>query len=342
VYGNPALHTLDASMNWMSSPDDVYNLSPGVTTLFIFSPQKFSGENVTAKFADPALLAAVRESMGKEPDGPIGSEDCAQTLSLNLQNKGIRNTAGLEYFTGLKTLNLSGNLLDQLSLAANTALTQLDVSNNHLQTLNLAPNRQLQSVNVSRNFMENQSALRFSSPAPSSVTFNPQNPYVVTPPTCTTGGYGTWTCDHNPPHTLQVNAVRALGHDYRRIVVQPTLASEGYTQCTCSRCGDSYTENITPRISFSYNNALSLTYHDNTTLFSDIDRRAPELTWKSSNEKALKIDNNGLISYNRMARGTTVITGSANGVDYVTVNVTVSIAWWQWIIIVLLLGFIWY
>jgi hypothetical protein len=342
VYNNTALHTLDATLNWMSSPDDVYNLNPGVTTIFLFSPQKFSGENVTAKFADPAFLAALREALGKEPDGPIGSEDCAQRQTLDLQNRGIKNTAGIEYFTGLKTLNLSGNELSQLSLAQNTQITQLNVSGNHLQTLNLAPNRQLQSVNVSRNFMENQSALRFSSPAPQNVTFNPQHSYVEIPPTCTTGGYGTWTCDHNPPHTLQVNQVRALGHDYRRIVVQPTLASEGYTQCTCSRCGDSYTEDMKPRVTFNYNNTLTLQYHGNTTLFSDADRLAPELTWKSSNEKVLKINDNGLITFPRLARGTTTITGSAGGADYIKVDVTVKIAWWQWLIIVLLFGWIWY
>jgi len=342
VQNNSALHTLDATMNWMSSPDDVYNLRPGLTSVFLFNPQKFSGENVTAKFADPAMLAAVRAALGKEPDGPIGSTDCAQTQTLNLQNKGITNTTGLEYFTGLKTLNLSGNGLEQLSLTANAALTSLDVSNNHLQALNLAPNRQLQNVNVSRNFMESQSVLRFSNPAPQSVTFAPQNNYTVLQPTCTAGGYGTWTCGHNPAHTLQVDAVRALGHDHKAKIVQPTLASEGYTEYTCSRCGDSYVQDKKDRITFNYNNTLKLQYHGNTTLFSDADRLAPELTWRSSNEKVLKIDDNGLIKFPRMARGTTTITGSANGLDYVTVNVTVNIAWWQWIIIVLLFGWIWY
>jgi Leucine-rich repeat (LRR) protein len=340
VAANAALLTIDATMNWMSSPDDVYNLRPA--TLLLFNPQKFSGENVTAKFADQNLLAAVRAALGKEPDGPIGSEDCAQTDALNLQNKGIKNTAGIEYFTGLKSLNLSGNELETLSLAQNAALTQLDVSNNHLQSLNLAPNRQLQSVNVTKNFMEDQSALRFSNPAPQNVTFTPQNDYVETPATCTTGGYGTWTCSHSPAHTLVVNPTRALGHDYKKTIVKPTLASEGYTINTCSRCGDSYMTDQKGRVAFDYDNNLTLRYHENTMLFSDADHLAPELTWRSSNEKVLKIDNDGLIKFPHLARGESTITGSAGGVDYVTVKVTVKWDWWQWLLVILLFGWIWY
>lgn len=38
----------------------------------------------------------------------------------------------------------------------------------------------------------------------------------------------------------------ALGHDYIDNVVAPTCQADGYTEHTCSRCNDSYTDNIVP------------------------------------------------------------------------------------------------
>ena len=111
----------------------------------------------------------------------------------------------------------------------------------------------------------------------SDVTFDPVSPathryeVVVTPPTCTEGGYTTYTCT-TCPHTYTDNLTEAsghtpgdapdcthdqtctvcgavlsdrLGHDYTAAVTAPTCTGKGYTTNTCTRCGDSYTDGET-------------------------------------------------------------------------------------------------
>lgn len=67
---------------------------------------------------------------------------------------------------------------------------------------------------------------------------------VVTPPTCTEKGYTTHTCSRCGD-TYTDNETNALGHDYKvtKIVGQNCI-KDGYILYTCSRCGDTYTEVI--------------------------------------------------------------------------------------------------
>ena len=111
ISNNSKLQYLDATMNWMGSQSDVISLRPAITTMFFFNPQKYSGEIITDVFIDPAFRDAIREAMGKDPDDPIGSLDCAQMVTLDVHGKGITNVSGIEKFTGLKNLNLAGNEL---------------------------------------------------------------------------------------------------------------------------------------------------------------------------------------------------------------------------------------
>ena len=285
IRGLTRLRSLDMSKNKIPSLQAIIGLEDANLRKLVYDPPEPGdtdntkppqepNADVSGNITDPDFLAALRKALGKGANTSISTLELQSILALDLSNQGIKSVAGLEYLTGLKTLNLSGNLLEQLDLSANTALTWLDVSNNHLQTLDLTPNRQLQYVNATLNFMEDQSALRFASPAPQNVMFSPQNSYVVTQPTCTASGCVAWTCNHIPPHILQVNEVHPLGHDYQKTVIYPTLTSEGYTQYTCSRCGDSYIEDTTPYVS----GKLALRYRENTTWFSDIDQATPELT----------------------------------------------------------------
>ena len=60
---------------------------------------------------------------------------------------------------------------------------------------------------------------------------------VVTAPTCTTGGYTTYTCSCGDSYVA--DEVGPSGHDYQAVVTAPTCTTGGYTTYTCS-CGDSY------------------------------------------------------------------------------------------------------
>ena len=62
---------------------------------------------------------------------------------------------------------------------------------------------------------------------------------TVEQPTCTEGGYTTYTCT-NCGAAYTADHVSALGHDYISAVTAPTCTEQGYTTHTCANCGDSY------------------------------------------------------------------------------------------------------
>ncbi len=64
---------------------------------------------------------------------------------------------------------------------------------------------------------------------------------VVTAPTCTEGGYTTYTCARCE-YSYIADEIDALGHDYDSVVTAPTCTEGGYTTHTCATCGDSYVD----------------------------------------------------------------------------------------------------
>ena len=74
---------------------------------------------------------------------------------------------------------------------------------------------------------------------------------VVTNPTCTEGGYTTYTCSICGD-TYTADATEALGHDYQAVVTAPTCTEGGYTTYTCSRCQDSYTADATEALGHDF------------------------------------------------------------------------------------------
>lgn len=71
--------------------------------------------------------------------------------------------------------------------------------------------------------------------------------YVLTPATCTTDGYYTYTCPDCNASWFEPQEA-ALGHSYDNGVVTAPAADNdwiGYTTYTCTRCGDSYTADFT-------------------------------------------------------------------------------------------------
>ena len=74
---------------------------------------------------------------------------------------------------------------------------------------------------------------------------------VVTPATCTEGGYTTYTCDCGD--TYVADETEALGHSYNPTVTAPTCTEAGYTTYNCSACGDTYVSDETEALGHSYN-----------------------------------------------------------------------------------------
>ena len=73
---------------------------------------------------------------------------------------------------------------------------------------------------------------------------------VVTAPTCTAGGYTTYTCACGDTYTG--DATEALGHNYESVVTAPSMSAQGYTTHTCANCGDSYVDSYTDFVLESY------------------------------------------------------------------------------------------
>ncbi len=74
---------------------------------------------------------------------------------------------------------------------------------------------------------------------------------VITVPTCTEGGYTTYTCS-KCGYSYKDEPVNALGHCYEAVVTAPTCTAAGFTTYTCSVCGDSYEADTTVALGHNY------------------------------------------------------------------------------------------
>ncbi len=78
----------------------------------------------------------------------------------------------------------------------------------------------------------------------------------TTEATCTVDGkiVYTATCTfENETYTdTQTVTIPATGHDYQAVVTDPTCTKDGYTTYTCSKCGDTYTDDETAATGHSY------------------------------------------------------------------------------------------
>ena len=81
---------------------------------------------------------------------------------------------------------------------------------------------------------------------------------VVTEPTCTEGGYTTYTCSRCDDSYV-ADEVAALGHDYKAVVTEPTCTDKGYTTYTCSRCDASYVADEVAALGHSYDEGVVTT-----------------------------------------------------------------------------------
>src|SRR5690625_1266429 len=98
-----------------------------------------AADDDTIDMPDDALRACVNEAIddNRDPEGVITeAEASALSGSLECNQEGISNIAGLQHFTSLTRLNLSGNQIEDLTpLADLTEITRLYVSRNDLTDL---------------------------------------------------------------------------------------------------------------------------------------------------------------------------------------------------------------
>ena len=163
---------------------------------------------------------------------------------------------------------------------------------------------------------------------------------AVTAPTCTENGYTTYTCTRCGD-SYTTDETLATGHSFGNwtTTAPPTEYAEGNEERVCTGCGVKETRTVPklPATELTLNKtSVTLLYKSSETLTA-----SEAVTWTSSNEKAVKLDANGKLT--TVGSGTAVITAhSVQGGKTATCTVTVKYAWWQWLILIFLLGFIWY
>lgn len=87
--------------------------------------------------------------------------------------------------------------------------------------------------------------------------------------------------------------------------------------------------------------SIATNYKENVTVSFDTNYAPEDLTWTSSDEDVAQVDENGNIYASGKGNATITVT-SADGVVNETVEVEVTYTVLQWIIIIVLFGWIWY
>ena len=178
---------------------------------------------------------------------------------------------------------------------------------------------------------------------------------VVTAPTCTEQGFTTYTCSRCMDSYI-ADYTPAKGHTDGewKVTKQPTLTEEGEKTLYCKECGQVVKTEAIPRLthgqvhSISVND-ISLNYKSSKTLVPtvEVDEGVNyTVTYSSSNPKVATVDENGKVTATKKGSGsatiTCTVTDEYGNIVSDTCKVNVTYAWWQWIIVIVLFGWIWY
>ena len=180
---------------------------------------------------------------------------------------------------------------------------------------------------------------------------------VVTAPTCTAQGYTTYTCSCGDSYVADY--VPATGHKEGewKITNLATTTETGIKTLYCSECGAAIRTEVIPKIDPSKGKVKSVSINDISLNYKGSAKINPSINadsgvkykveYKSSNTGVATVDNNGNVYGTRewtasSATITCTVTDEFGNVVSDTANVTVGFAWWQWIIGIVLFGWIWY
>ncbi len=104
-------------------------------------------------FPDPNFREYVKTTttINTNGDDALSQDELNRVTEINVQNKGITDLKGVEYFTKLKTLKCSQNKLTALDLKNNTNLETLFCDYNQLTNLDLSQNTKLIRISCAHN-----------------------------------------------------------------------------------------------------------------------------------------------------------------------------------------------
>ncbi|WP_042332730.1 cell wall-binding repeat-containing protein [Desulfosporosinus orientis] len=119
-------------------------------------------EDAKITFADPELYTAIRHKLHKSSSKSIYKSDALDVTSLFIRSEGITNLSGLEYFSNLKTLDLSHNTLTNIApLSKLTKLQTLKLHDTEIKDVNAIKDlTSLTYLDITDNFITNFTSLK--------------------------------------------------------------------------------------------------------------------------------------------------------------------------------------
>jgi hypothetical protein len=114
------------------------------------------GQDIT--FSDPHFKAALvaNQQINTNGDAEIQkAEAIAFSGLLDISSSSIYNLSGIEYFSGMISLNCSNNYITSLNLSSNISLMRLNCSYNKLCSLEIEDCSELLSIDCSHNTISN-------------------------------------------------------------------------------------------------------------------------------------------------------------------------------------------
>ena len=104
-------------------------------------------------FPDPNFREFVKENLDTNGSGFLSDEEIAAVTSLNVNNQGIADLKGIEFFADLEYLSCSDNVLTELDVTGLPKLNVLNCSDNQLTSLDVSKNKELTMLECARNLL---------------------------------------------------------------------------------------------------------------------------------------------------------------------------------------------
>ena len=194
----------------------------------------------STNFPDESFRKFVSESYDDDNDGKLYEGDVSIVEAMDVSGKGIENLKGIEYFTGLTSLNCSGNRLAALDLSQNTKLNTLDASNNVVSIgscteyeLTSLPGMDTTKVSdVAGASMSGDRLINFTNTGTITYTYDVGNDGV-----------------NNPKFSLKYD-VQGHQHQYGKwtLITEPTETTEGTAERICSECNEKEIKDDVPNL----------------------------------------------------------------------------------------------
>ena len=173
----------------------------------------------------------------------------------------------------------------------------------------------------------------------------------VTAPTCTEQGYTTYTCSCGDSYIADYTP--AKGHtDGKWVVTTPATSTQtGIKTMYCAGCGIKLKTETIPVVKGKVHSVsisdVSVYYKASTTIIPSISIDSGvkyTVVYSSSNLSVASVNANGKVTTSDRGETTVTVTITDEYGNTVsdTCKVKVEYKWWQWIIVIVLFGWIWY